>query len=235
MNKRIVVVLVTLLLTISLLPIVEAKQSKIIEKRVYIHWAKGGNPNKPDKPDKGTGDGGKLWFKYSGLHWSGQDPIITYYLDTGSSNLPSTIVRQIIERSFDEWDQETQAEVFADTAIMADLTAGELDGINGISFGATGQGVIGVTSIWYYSFSGEVVEVDTLFSTNYQWSASGEPGKMDLGNIAVHEFGHWLVLEDMYNKPAREQTMYGYSTYGETSKQSIESGDVAGLETIYGE
>jgi hypothetical protein len=27
--------------------------------------------------------------------------------------------------------------------------------------------------------------------------------------------------------------MYGYSTYGEISKQSLESGDIAGIEAIY--
>ena len=57
---------------------------------------------------------------------------------------------------------------------------------------------------------------------------------MDLGTIATHEFGHWLLLEELYNKPAGDQTMYGYSTYGETSKQTLESGDIAGIEAIYG-
>ena len=33
---------------------------------------------------------------------------------------------------------------------------------------------------------------------------------------------------------AGDQTMYGYSTYGETSKQTLESGDIAGIEAIYG-
>jgi hypothetical protein len=57
---------------------------------------------------------------------------------------------------------------------------------------------------------------------------------MDLQNIATHEFGHWLVLNDLYKKPARQQTMYGYGAYAETKKRTLESGDIAGLETIYG-
>jgi hypothetical protein len=235
MKKKIIVILIALLFSLSVLSSVEARQLKIIEKRVFIHRAKGGIPGKPDKPGGSDDNGGKLWYKYSGLHWSAQDPAIVYYLDSTGSGLSNAEVKSAVEESFEEWDRYTASEVFADNAILNTVTAGNLDSFNAISFGPTKQGVIGVTSIWYYSSTGQVVEVDTLFSTNYDWSTTGESGKMDLVNIATHEFGHWLVLEDMYNKPANKQTMYGYSTTEETIKRTIESGDVAGIKTIYGD
>jgi hypothetical protein len=56
---------------------------------------------------------------------------------------------------------------------------------------------------------------------------------MDLQNIETHEFGHWLVLNDLYTRPSSQQTMYGYSDYGETIKRDLASGDIAGILKIY--
>jgi hypothetical protein len=233
MRKK-ALVLMALLLVISFASVVEAKPNRLIEKRVFIHRAKPDNPGKPDKPPKGDGGGGgKEWYKYSGIHWASSDLAVSYIVDLDGSGLESDPAINIIVSSFEVWDVETETEIFG-SASQGDTVAGVRDDINGISFGQDEPGIIAVTSIWYYTLSGEIVEVDTLFNTYYTWSLSGDSGKMDLGNIATHEFGHWLLLEDLYNKPAGDQTMYGYSTYGEISKQSLESGDIAGIEAIYG-
>lgn len=75
-----------------------------------------------------------------------------------------------------------------------------------------------------------------MFDTDYEWTTDGnsESTKMDLGNIATHEFGHGIGLADLYNDSASEQTMYGYADYGETKKETIEDGDRAGLKELYG-
>jgi hypothetical protein len=233
MRKK-ALVLMALLLVISFASVVEAKPNRLIEKRVFIHRAKPDNPGKPDKPPKGDGGGGgKEWYKYSGIHWASSDLAVSYIVDLDGSGLESDPAINIIVSSFEVWDVETETEIFGSPS-QGDTVAGVRDDINGISFGQDEPGIIAVTSIWYYTLSGEIVEVDTLFNTYYTWSLSGDSGKMDLGNIATHEFGHWLLLEDLYNKPAGDQTMYGYSTYGEISKQSLESGDIAGIEAIYG-
>jgi predicted Zn-dependent protease len=57
---------------------------------------------------------------------------------------------------------------------------------------------------------------------------------MDLQNIATHELGHGLGLNDLYESAASEETMYGYSTYGEMSKRSLFIGDIAGIHDLYG-
>ncbi len=56
---------------------------------------------------------------------------------------------------------------------------------------------------------------------------------MDLQNIATHELGHTVGLSDLYNR-CLEETMYGYSSEGETSKRSLNPGDIAGLKAIFG-
>jgi hypothetical protein len=202
MKKKCLVGILILFL-FSVVAIAEAKPSRPVEKKVFIHRAKGGKPGKPDKPG-GAED--KLWYSYGGVHWADDKLPITYIVDYDLTY-----------------------------GLIGEVTAGVRDGVNGISYGDyPSAGAIAVTYIWYYGDTGEVIEVDTLFDTDYAWSTSGEPDKMDLQNIATHEFGHWLVLDDLYMKPARRQTMYGYSGYGETIKITLENGDIAGIEEIYG-
>ena len=222
-KKALVGILVVFLF--AAIAVAEAKPSRTIEKKVFIHRAKGGKPGKPDKP---KGGGEKLWYSYGGIHWADDKLPITYVVD-------DDLNFGIIELSFEIWDIETTTELFNDGAIEEEVTAGVRDDVNGISYGNyPSAGAIAVTYIWYYGDTGEIIEVDTLFDTDYAWSTSGEADTMDLQNIATHEFGHWLVLDDLYMKPARKQTMYGYSGYGETMKSSLESGDIAGIEEIYG-
>ena len=68
---------------------------------------------------------------------------------------------------------------------------------------------------------------------DFDWSEDGESGKMDFENIARHELGHAVGLGDLYNDACSEQTMYGYSENGETKKQTLESGDIAGIQKLY--
>lgn len=78
--------------------------------------------------------------------------------------------------------------------------------------------------IWGY-YSGplplrELVEWVILFNTYYPWGVDGASDVMDLQNIATHELGHAVGMGDLYNACAQE-TMYGYSGYGETSKRTL--------------
>ena len=100
------------------------------------------------------------------------------------------------------------------------------------------EGAIAVAIIWGY-FGGpppfrELVEWDMVFDdVDFDWSSEGEPNKMDFENIATHELGHAVGLGDLYNAECSEQTMYGYADYGETKKQTLESGDIAGIQKLY--
>ncbi len=92
----------------------------------------------------------------------------------------------------------------------------------------------------------EIIEADMALATEYVWtqnsissstdpdSVTGEPGKMDVENIATHEFGHFVGLGGLYSSTNSEQTQYGYSNYAELKKRSLESGDIAGVQKNYG-
>jgi len=57
---------------------------------------------------------------------------------------------------------------------------------------------------------------------------------MDLQNIATHELGHAVGLNDIYSGSCSYVTMYGYSTEGDIGKRTLEQPDITGLQTMYG-
>ncbi|HUU57230.1 MAG TPA: T9SS type A sorting domain-containing protein, partial [bacterium] len=91
---------------------------------------------------------------------------------------------------------------------------------------------IAVNVYWY---SGSlIVHNDVCFNNhNFSWSDSGQSGRMDVQNIAAHEFGHNLCLSDIYESYASEYTMYGYCSNGETKKRSLHQDDIDGIRYIY--
>lgn len=96
---------------------------------------------------------------------------------------------------------------------------------------------IAVNSFWFENAGAyyRVVENDQAFNGyNYTWSDSGAAGKMDVQNIAAHELGHNLVLDDLYAAAHADKTMYGYAAAGETKKRSLHADDIAGIRFLYG-
>jgi hypothetical protein len=40
-------------------------------------------------------------------------------------------------------------------------------------------------------------------------------------------------MGDLYKPPANQESMFGYSEVGETTKRDIASGDLAGIKNLY--
>jgi hypothetical protein len=72
-----------------------------------------------------------------------------------------------------------------------------------------------------------------VFNTHYSWSTSGDSDKMDLQNIATHELGH-NGLGDLRSPKDAELTMYAFSSLGETKKRTLGTGDIWGIQKLYG-
>jgi len=111
---------------------------------------------------------------------------------------------------------------------------------NVITWGRAQPGVVAYTVIWYISSTGEIVDADMVLNSYYKWGiADGNEetsdliGKFDIRNIVTHEAGHWTGLDDIYDSKYSAMTMYGYTSYGEEMKRSLEPGDMAGAQTIY--
>ncbi|MFH1503165.1 MAG: matrixin family metalloprotease [Candidatus Diapherotrites archaeon] len=80
----------------------------------------------------------------------------------------------------------------------------------------------------------ELVEWDMVFNDNFIWGdATINSSVMDFENIATHELGHAVGMDDLYNSACSDQTMYGYSWNGDISKRDLASGDIAGIRALY--
>ncbi|MEE8582465.1 MAG: hypothetical protein V3S61_01160, partial [Dehalococcoidales bacterium] len=120
-----------------------------------------------------------------------------------------------------------------------------LNVVGWVDLNAEYPNAIAVTMVWYNTQTGLIIDVDMAFnsSSSFAWHqnesdddwAEGNTAAydVDVQNIATHEAGHWLMLGDMYNKPAGEQTMFGIGYEFGLQKRTLESGDIAGIEEIY--
>jgi hypothetical protein len=113
-------------------------------------------------------------------------------------------------------------------------SCGTNDGVNLVCFGSMGlTGTLAQNSFWYYTVSGQIIDSDIKYNTDYVWSTDGSAGAYDVQNVGTHEFGHSLSLADLYSAPDSEKTMYGYAGTGETKKRSLDQDDINGISYLY--
>lgn len=216
-----------------------------LERIVFIHYKKGFA-----KPP-GAGKGKEcLGYKYLGKWVKWKNLPVNYVIDP--DGLTGDFVTTAIFNGAEEWDKYAGVELFGSYSVVDNASwdgdPGDLpDGSNELLFGDYPEtGVIAVTVVWGY-FSGapemrEIIEFDVLFDTDFTWGDADpnndgiidNPNVMDLQNIATHEIGHGAGLADLYDACCAEETMYGYSEYGEIKKRDLHTGDILGIQGLYG-
>lgn len=227
---------IALVLLFGVLAVAGAVSDEKPEKITFIHY-KDGKVKVIDSKAKPTTN---TCYKFLGAKL----PVTARYVinPTNPDGLNESLALWLISSGAEEWDRYTSAELFDDN-FGIDFSADWDDvtpyGRNEFSFGAYPQsGVIAVTNIWV-SGRGKnklIVDFDVLFNTasTWQWGdATVNPALMDLQNIATHEIGHGLGLADLYNTCTAE-TMYGYSSEGDVGKRTLNSGDIVGIRSLYG-
>jgi hypothetical protein len=169
----------------------------------------------------------------------------TYFVDTtNAQGLTGSFVLGRISSAIGAWNALTIPTFVIGTRDSSSSGDGPdpstPDGKNEWSFGSiSNEGTIAVAIVWGI-FDGpveerELVEWDVVFDEDdYEWGDStANPSKMDLQNIATHEFGHCVGLADLYTEECSGATMYGYASEGETKKRSLDSGDINGFCSLY--
>ncbi len=195
-----------------------------------------GGGEDPEEPDTSS----CYEFLAKEAKWKSVEP---YIVDpTNTRGLNENFVKKNLALDIGKW--EDAAGVGVD--ILGDEISGIVDGAdldspdnkNEVMFANIDyEGAIAVAIVWGY-FGGpppfrELVEWDMVFDdVDFNWGI-GEAEKMDFENIATHELGHAVGLDDLYKDLCSEQTMYGYATEGETKKRSLESGDITGIRALY--
>jgi len=192
-----------------------------------------------------AGSGGKsdvstcYGFLSKGAKWKEVEP---YLVDpTNIRGLEETFIRDNLAFDISKWENAALKDILGNeiSGIVDGVDLESPDNKNEIYFGDIGQsGAIGVTVVWGI-FGGppagrKLVEWDQVYDqVDFDWSAAGEVGKMDFENIATHELGHSVGLNDLYEDKCSEQTMYGYANFGEIKKRTLELGDIIGINNLY--
>jgi hypothetical protein len=174
-----------------------------------------------------------LSYDYTGHRWSDFDlPIIFYVNEVGTPDCDGEFAA--IQEAVQTWNNVTCSYFkLAYGGITPANSGGDQDWLNLINWEKLGPDTIAQNTIWYWISTGEIFESDIQLNTDYSWSSSGESGKMDVQNIATHELGHALCLDDLYDPADSEKTMYGYASPGETKKRTLHSDDTEGICYIY--
>lgn len=233
----VVVLFATSAVSVSAKPDKPARPEKL-DRVIFVHPVA---PDKPGKPDNPPGKPPKEEEEpkddtYYEL-WGGYLPdTISYYINPDVSLVTGGDPIAAVNDAVAAWDAVTDDKLFS-YAGTTEKRWYEEDGQNTVSWVKfTPRDYIAVAVMWYDPDTMIIWEVDIIFNTFQKWGINPvkKDRAFDIQNIAAHEFGHPVGLDDLYVEIYSELTMYGYSSKGETEKRSLEDGDVTGARSLYG-
>ena len=181
-------------------------------------------------------------FLAEGAYWKQTK---NWYINTiNTEGLSSSFLLNTAKTAANQWNNNLIVNPlgtgFATTTKTVSLDAP--DGDNVILFGSIGTGgVLAVTYTWGV-FDGpigsrELIEWDMVFDEqDWNWGdADSTPSVYDFQSVCTHELGHAIGMGDLYNSACTAQTMFGSVGPGSTSKRTLATGDIVGVQTLYGD
>jgi hypothetical protein len=225
-------IIITFLATI---PLAFAENKPELSKAVFDLRVDSANAGPAGTGGRGANQG----FILTGMKWKVLP--VNIIVDQGITILTPDTVLASITAGAQEWDAHTGKTIFGSatlgpaSVVDEDQEGEQPDRVNEIVSGTfTEPDIIAECTYWFTSRK-EIVDFDIVFSTDFTWGdAETDPLVMDLLSIATHELGHGFGLDDLYADKWNTQTMYGYGSSGETFARTLASGDIAGIQAIYG-
>jgi hypothetical protein len=212
-------------------------KGKVVEGYAFIHYAKGYEPEVLETEDS-TDDTSTCYGFVFGPNAKWITPESYKINPENTRGLDEGDILAIFGTSVSTWEDEITPDVIgAGSITYENINWRKLDEINMVRFGNLPRDAIAMNILW--GNDDVLVEWDQVYDNRwFNWGicpSEGDCNVMDFQNIATHELGHAFGLGDLYTTECDEQTMYGYSSYGETNKRDLENGDIAGINALYGE
>lgn len=213
-----------------------------LRQRIFVHFPQPERGKKPPpKPPAGPScsvTGSDQVTDYLWVGWTMPVEGVTYKINalTAPRGIQANVV-PALEVAFATWTAADLNQIFANGG-TTDIRTAKFDGENVIAWKGIESGAIAITYVWYWSDTRLLAEVDTMFNKNLPWAISPysqdciESDAYDVQNIATHEFGHWVGLDDLYATSTAELTMYGYGALGELKKDTLGVGDIDGVRAV---
>ncbi len=170
-------------------------------------------------------------YSYSGYCWPHPpDPVVGYLINENTADC--TGEGAAVQTAAATWNAPANFS-FSYTGATA-ATGYSYNTFNEVLWKNFGSGGTIAHAIFWYSGS-TILENDIEFNDYYVWSAAAScpGGQFDVETIALHELGHWLCLNDLYDAADAAKVMYGYGSTG-TTKRALHADDITGIQFIYG-
>jgi len=219
-------------------------EGRVVHGYAFIDYRKGYGHK--DKHNPGGGGPGGPPAESSCFAFLAKDAkwktVESYAVDpTNNAGLSESFVTMNILANILKWESESGANILGDEDSLVVVDGVDMispDGKNEVLFAdIDSEGAIAITVVWGI-FRGkpsnrELVEWDQAYDdVDFEWSSSGEAGKMDFENIAAHEIGHSVGMGHP-DDSCIDETMYRFASEGETKKRSLNAGDISGIIELY--
>ncbi len=247
LKNRIIFLTVLFLMLLALTPVLAKDQVRPsalddkgpLTKITFIHYKKAFA--KPPWAGGGSGSTNKCYsFLASGAKWKTVEDFVIN--PANSDGLTPSFIENAVLNGTSQWDFESLHDIFGNASVDSSVVYNDSssDGVNTLSFGTyPDNNVIAVTNVWGYFYGSpktrELVEWDMLLNTGSSWNwgdGAANPNLMDVANITAHELGHSAGMGHPDSSCTLE-TMYAYSSEGETLKRDLNTEDITGIKELY--